>query len=886
MSTPHDASTGATEQKLACIGLSVCESHAKPATKRRSSFASEALAQAADQPLLGYSHSVTTTASAQLGNTLPPEHIRAAGHSSATVPCSQANPAAAISNPTDAGKPLLPSQFGYFTQLLQAEHDTALDGHAGAALASSHSPAAVGLVGTSFPPLHNQKGQRHQQQQAVTQLTVDGGQQEQLPQSPAEGVKAILAQRPGAFPKPCRKRYLPLNHTPDKRRTKAKAATATGTQQAFPHRQWQTLSDVLQDLDINDIIFAGTPMTPDPGVSALAAPCTPAALPEQYVDTRPLAHLHLLQQENRPASPLQPTQIPPPPYTVTGLPGQWPPLYTLWQPPPQQQQEQQQQQQHTASVPQMLPQHQQAAVSDVPPLSFDLVGPCHDARHVPASAQQQLPNMATPPAISPELTHHATLPQLPLHMSHHGRRSSLDSGGLNDTQNPQSPRRSVELALDRLFSGGIGAQPTTSLQGKKRSRQAQQPLPAGDIPAPTAEQCPASDPIAHPASDGWHGDTQQGQLPTAPQPASSLLPYTAAPGGLQSAMPSSPLQPPWSQWPQPELYMQESILQQVVDQAAYPAANLMTNPAADSAANPPAEQAAAQQVQLPVLQDDVPAAQLQSDSLQHQSPSLTSAVEATKLQADFDSALSLAVPLQEASLNGCLEAYATSSKQHQLTNNREPTWTHSTTAEDSPHQSLCSASTRSQSEPGSPTMICELPLCSPERMSAASSALCASPVLLWNSPASAASSPMAQQGRQDCQPSASRCRPVQQQNSQHEQEHKRQLEPHPLTCAAMEDSPPHAGTSPTSAVQRPSKGPYRGNFFSASTHRPTKMVLQSASATAQLADEQGSPYALEEIALRAKRLLNSLELVSTFPGLHPECSFDRVMPVLGCRNRP
>ena len=864
--TSHDASMGATEQRLACL---------ETQAEHRGSCPSEALAEAADQ-LLGDSHSITPTATAQIGNLLPPELVHSAGTSISTALWTQANQAAATRSPIVSAEPLLHGQSGLFTQLLQGEHDTALDGHAEALSVSNHN-SAWGLPGADAQPNHCQQAQ---QQQVSFSPTVSGQHQALPPQSPAEGLKAMFA-RPAVSPKPPMKRYPPLTHRSDKRyrshRSKAKPANAACIQQAFPHRQWHTLDDVLQDLDMNDITFVGTPIIQDQRVSALAGPSTPAFLPEQYVDTHPSAYLQLPQQENQPASPSQPTHTLQPPSPATGLERQRPPLCMPSQPatqPQQQQQhqsqEQQQQHRYTPSVSQMAPQHEQAAVSVLPLLLFDLAASGHDGRHVAASAQQRLPSTTTPTLSSPSLLHHATLLQPPQHMGQFSSRSSHNSSCPEDPQDLPSPSRSVALALDRLFS--TNAQPTTSIQRRERHRQAQQSPSAGGIPTPSSSQFPAPNCIAHTVPISWDGVTQHGPMPAAsdlyaPQPASSLLPDTPAALAQGGAGESSVLQTPWSQWQQPESYLQEPNLQQDVDQAAYPDAIQMP----DSAADP----AVAQHVQLPLLYDCA-SAHLPANSLQSQLPPCP-ATETTNQQGGHGSA----TPLQEARLNGCLDALDTGSRQHQLVNSGAA-WADSSTAADKAHQSRCtpSTSTISQSDPDSPTMIAQLPLCSPERMSAASSALYSPPVVLWNSPASSAASlPIAQQGGQDGQPATSPSRPILQQNSQHQlQQGQQQL--HRVNHTAMQSSSQHGRISPPAAMNRPFDILDNGNCFTAFNHRPAEVVAPSGPATAQLVDEQGSFHALEEIALRAKRLLKSLEPACSAAQLHPACAYDRVMPFL------
>ena len=68
--------------------------------------------------------------------------------------------------------------------------------------------------------------------------------------------------------------------------------------------QWQTLQDVLQDIDLNGLVLKGVPMRKGTRIPVMAQqppePPTPVYLPIQTVDTRPLAYLQLLQDEQIP----------------------------------------------------------------------------------------------------------------------------------------------------------------------------------------------------------------------------------------------------------------------------------------------------------------------------------------------------------------------------------------------------------------------------------------------------------------------------------------------------------------------------------------------------------------------------------------------------------
>ncbi|KAA6419786.1 MAG: hypothetical protein FRX49_10319 [Trebouxia sp. A1-2] len=73
---------------------------------------------------------------------------------------------------------------------------------------------------------------------------------------------------------------------------------------------WQTLGDVLQDMNLNDITVKGCPLRKGAEVYAVA-PLTPMYSPFQLVDSRPLAYFTMQSQENQtPASDLLPFSPP------------------------------------------------------------------------------------------------------------------------------------------------------------------------------------------------------------------------------------------------------------------------------------------------------------------------------------------------------------------------------------------------------------------------------------------------------------------------------------------------------------------------------------------------------------------------------------------------
>ena len=139
-------------------------------------------------------------------------------------------------------------------------------------------------------------------------------QQEPTLQSPAEGVAAMLTRPPSVSLEPSKRKHQ-INLAPRATRphkSPSSSSVLAGVKQEFAHRLWRTLGDVLQEVNIDNFTFSGKPMTRGQSLSPTAGPSTPAFPPQQYVDTRPLAYVHLLQQENHQLlAPPQPTQTPP-----------------------------------------------------------------------------------------------------------------------------------------------------------------------------------------------------------------------------------------------------------------------------------------------------------------------------------------------------------------------------------------------------------------------------------------------------------------------------------------------------------------------------------------------------------------------------------------------
>lgn len=805
------------QQRLACF-----ETQGKHKTQY------EGLRHRADQAP-GHSDSLTPTALAQLCDGVPPPEPDSLQPSSLTVvctPCTQGKQAAHTHTaPVATPQPV---QSGLSTHSGPGVHDSAQDDHAETAWQLPRVPTP-----------HLQAHQQQQREEEGGMQPAGSGHPEQLMlQSPVKGVPTVLARPPAASIRPS-KRKLQINLAHSSTRPHKSHRTSTllaGIKQAFAHQLWQTLGDVLQEVDINQFTFSGKPMTRGQSLSRVAGPSTPASPPEQYVDTRPLAYLHLLQQENhQPLAPPQPTQTPDP------VLNQWPPVHT------------QLQQQHHKCHESAEHQIARRAADRPPPLQTpDLASNRHYATLMASPTQPA--NVATP-AMSPQEAS-LSLPnsqaisgQHPLLMGQLCWSSCHSRGSPSRAHTPvnHTPIQTVVRVLDSLFSGSK-AQQAAPPQSSSRHAHAQPPPPAPH-PAPLrADKRPAYTANPHSASNGRSDGVQQCQWPTAlgmyaaPQPILGFPRDTPAAGTetcVQTALLSPQQLTASPQRRPPQAFLQQDAHQPV---------SLPIHP-----------------VQVAVPHHAHACAQLQADTLQHRLPCCP-AMQVAEQQGGLPSAVSLATPLQK-DLNSCLGAVDTDSRQHELaTIARDAAWAGPSQACEKPYQSVYnpspSTSAWSQADPHSPGLTADLLLRSPEGMPAPSSARKSSPSLLWNSLSSSGASSLMPQ--QSTEPSASRGRALQQQNSPHQQQNSPQQQqqwqldqPH----TAMQHRSPWLAASgkvrTASAIHSPPDSLRKGGCLASS--RPAQVVVPSG---LQLACQHVSGHklnALEQIALSARRMLRSLD---------------------------
>lgn len=757
----------------------------------------------------GYSHSRMLTSPAQLRHSVPPpEHAQCSNTPAFSAQCTRRKESADIHSPTALVTTPLPVQSGLSTQSGQGGHGAAQADHANAAWPQQHGWA--GQLRRVPPPC--QQAHQQQQQEAGVQPTGSGEQEEAVVQSPAEGLPAMLACPPAASPTPSRrKRHIDLTPRPTRPRKSHRTITrSAGIRPAHP--LWRTLGDVLQDLDINHFIFSGKPLTRGQSVSAGAGPSTPAALPQQYMDTRALAYFPLLQQEtNQPSSSAQPTptQTPLPPESLLN---RWPPMSTQLQ----------QQQQHTCNGSTQHSMFRQAADTTLPLQRSGLAASCHDAAHMAPAIQQ--PTGGSPAMSSPQPPHPSFPPsqgislQHPWHTGQHSWSSCHSNGSPSNPQNPQSPTQSVLRVLDRLFSGSKAQQRGPLPSSGRHARAHAQPSPNAPHPERRgANQRPPDALTPNSASKSCNVGVQHCQWPaasgvyTAPPPAWRCppeTPATQAEGSVYTLVPCCQ-----QQWQARQPYQQD----------AHQAVGLPAAP----------------DMHLPVPNHAHAAAQ--AETLQHQSPN-------------------------------------TGIKQHGVaTREAAPS-----SDPEKPYQALCSRSTRSPADPGRPAMKAQLPLPSPERMPAPSSACHSSPMLLWTSSSSAgpgASLLMPQHSREV---STSMARPHQQENSQQQKNspQQQQLGSHPQT--AMQDRPPWLAASgrtrSASVIHRSPDRPNKSRCLT--SFRPANVMVLPGAQAGQLAGQHSSGghlSAVEQIAVSAKGVLRSLDLAVTASHLHLAYVHERVM---------
>lgn len=880
------ATSAAQQQMLSSQILLHQQAVTDPITQHQAPIPSEALADAADQPL-SVNHRKTAAASTPLSPAAPLSHAFAAASTTASEP----QPDAA--NLSDSAAQEWPLQSGFFTQLLQDAHDTDVDQEPAAVFCGHQCSAAESLLGHQHGLLHPQSPACQQQESegAVGQPHAMRPQQQRPLLSPVQALHA-------SFARPWPPSYTPSSHSlkskkqhkPDKKR--AKLRSAARTKQGLSYWHWQTLGDILQDLDVNDIIFTGKPMQRSRGVPAVLGPSTPAFMFEQYVDTHPLEYLHLLQHENQPPCLYQPASAPQLPHSAL-------PSFA-----PRQQSAQLGQHYHAQASLQSpvqtlrpysstfgpeLPiqistthrdRTRQAAHSALPQLCCGLAAPLNTAPCTTYTAQAP----ATLAMFAPQLPQHPTSLTHQWSISNPHQTSQLQQSSLNNDGSPedaastrlQSPGHSMERALDRLFSSTTRQHASHTDQMPSTSeascREARQAAPSGHNSFVSVDPHLAHLSQAAPNSLSGHAQHQQqpAALYSAPQSASGPPPVTPAvlvEETDHTALSLAQLQQLEHQQ-QTYKFSQARCQPAVMQSAALPSQHTLQTlslsvPAHGYSSSPQLQASCTDPQQLRVqsqcLETEVtdqpgsPASPL--DGLPHKH------LNSSRLKINLKGTTQ-----QEATRGSVRTALTTSSPQHAMAS--------------------CSPSTRSSPPLASLAGSSALPLCSPEGMPLACPAFCHSPVMLWNSPdSSAAPVPKPQQGREDGLPSCSGATSL----SQHLTPQKLHLaSPH----QSMQHSPP---LLPLPALPgRPSLGPTIQNppdsfpevelalpLLGNSHRQPDLLPVPAASAWE--ASERGcsrQPYALADIAFSAKRVLQSLAVAIGASDSQPLEAHDRVTPLL------
>ena len=919
------ATSAADQQMLPSPMLLHQQADTDPVTQQQAPTSSEALADAADQPL-SCNHGHTAAGSTPLSPEEPPSQALAAAQDTASEPqpgiANLSAVTASLGAPVGKEQPL---HSGFFTQLLQDAHDTDVDQEAAPMFCGNNCSAAEAPATHEHDLLHPQspacqQQDQHSQKCAIDQHQVMRPQQQKPLLSPAQALHASFARPQPPSDRPSHKRSHShksnKHHKAHKKR--AKLDSATRIQQDFLYWHWQTLGDVLQDLNINDIIFTGKPMQRSRRAPSATGPSRPASLLEQYVDTRPLQHLPLLQQPNHPPCLYQPGPTAQLPHLADRLASPTAqPLLVPWQPPaqlgqqyhalvPQQGSTQPPKQYHSSSFGPELPTQtrsthrdaaRQAPDSELPQLGLDCAAPFIGAPGTASAAQAPA---ADDLALSiPQLPGHTTplnrqgSPSNPVHTSQLGH-SSLKSGGSPEnavSTHPQLPGYSMQRALNRLFRSTTGQDTSCADQlpnmPQVESKQASQDVTTGHGPCISAEPRLAYVPSTQAGPYSLCGPAQHHQQPailclcSAPQPASGPAPITPAAhveDTAHTALPSSQLQPPCPQLQQLEHqqqtceFSQAGVQPAVLQSAALPSQHILQTlplPLPAYASSPQLQAACTNPQQLGMqsqcLKIEVVS---QQDSPASSSPVARVAVVLPNSSHPYGS--TEGTTWQEASSGSGWTALTTASPQHAVV--------------------LCSQSTCSFPSSASLAGPAELPPCSPERGARASPVFCHSPVVLWNSPhSSAASVPMLQQGREDRPPSPSRANSLSQQFTLHklplQQDlafplYTRQHFPALLHLLALPGRP-----SLTPTIQDPPDSfPDAEVALPLSNNSPRQTdLLPLPAASAREAHERGpspQPYALDDIAFSAKRVLNSLAMAIGASDSQPLEACDKVLPLL------
>ena len=852
-------------------------------------FASEALAETADQPL-GFGQIASGLPASDHHRT--PHYDTVAGTAVSTAPSSPGEAAGSTVRLNASAKSPPPAASGSLVQLLQDSQEFNANQQAAAELPpSSASPAAKPSVKyqSLWLQLQHPAGQQHQPQQTQAEGEQRATAAEQDLLSPAQGLQARLAYPPASSPTPSRRRchhQQSHRHHKSHSRKKAKLDSAAGKQPARAYWQWHTLGDVFQDLNVNDVIFTGRPM--HNGQPIQAGPATPAFQPEQYVDTRPLAYLHLLlQQENQPASMPHHIQTSYLHHSAAEAANQGQSPFVPWEPSTQLRQHNQAQ-----ATPQFTPQPACPSTLD---LGQHMQTPhLHtDRSNAAAPSTQPAPLLrrptslhgSAPVAVQPRLTAAASpvedmhqipsdqtacsaesspIPE-PAQTSPVRNKSKPDNGSNSSILPPaplHSPSHSLERALDRLFSSRAQVHRSSagSLPGplQQCSSSRHPTLPPVVVGSPSERR------LTHRAtSDSLHTHRQPSPPPTCTclhpqlQPTASILPRTSAAygaGTMHIIMPSPQLPMCWPQPGPPEPQLQvHGVFQADILQAepshlqGYHTGSMQSLPV--------------QPMPSPQLHAAWPA------PLGHCSASAAASQQhpSASLPAIF------AAPQEDSK----------SSKQQQLTSTG-PELVSDAAAGRNDSLPQCISGSPPSPPAGSSPETCEPLPCSPERASSPPATICPPPVVLWNSPDSRTSLPMLQQATES--PPSGTTRSLHHQLSQTLQSQidaspfdARQLSSSQITATASPGRP-----SPDSTAVQGLDGISQSGLESLPDESARQAgAMQPSSAAVQLASKRW-PHdrrcALEDIAYSAKCLLSSLDLASSPPIAGCTAMHERVRP--------
>jgi hypothetical protein len=494
--------------------------------------------------------------------------------------------------PASSQRTVLPPQSGAITRLLQNDQ--------GINFVESHSEA-TGHAATAQPrlaswPNHSSDSQelRQWQQQQQQQHSVQQQQQQQQPLSQQQHAttESLSRQRAGPSASPSlqtpslfsmlplvaagvdsirpssgKKRSTRLRSSKRRPSSRNKLRSGSFSSPSELPSHWQTLGDVLKDINLNDITVTGCPLRKGAQVHAVA-PLTPMYSPFQLVDTRPLAYFTMQSQENQtPALKLPPFSPP----ASFFMPSEHQPQgsQTPWQANPQLQhlcqvhyqsqmpaqpsgqaqldpsRHRQLHRAHTASQAEITissSAHDQAVFVPTPATAFSQEAPRPAGDH--AVSIQQVPQCASGAVLSSwagvsqplQVANYMTLPHAP--------RSSTPAQS-------RTPFQTVELALNKLF--GNPSQPANgSVQSEAQmvALTTAQPDPASDFPGDGWQG--GSHILAHPQLQGslldavWHQEALLAPYATSADQGIMLARSCIPTGRLDALGPTSAAQEPYA----------------------------------------------------------------------------------------------------------------------------------------------------------------------------------------------------------------------------------------------------------------------------------------------------------------------------------------------------